>query len=292
MRNGQGVLFLKPEGYHNVEKQYYRGNFRSNLIDGHGHLYWPGSETLNYVGRFKAGLKHGRGILFNEQGIKVYHGAFREGKKDGRGELFGFLEGGDIISGVGSSNSSNNETNNQLPSSSSKLVRLYKGEFADDMKHGFGVAYYGASAKYIGRFECGQMSGVGVYCHPNGDRFEGMFFNNKSDGAGSFYEVSNSSSSSNSVVGSSIPSPPPTIVTTTSSSSPAVNNRAAIDGFGNGAIKSAFLATLETSSSSTTSITTATHAIWQGGRKIKDTNIPFVPSTADLPDYDGKVFEN
>ncbi len=32
------------------------------------------------------------------------------------------------------------------------------------------------------------MCGVGIYCHPNGDRFEGMFFGNKPDGPGSFYE--------------------------------------------------------------------------------------------------------
>ena len=32
------------------------------------------------------------------------------------------------------------------------------------------------------------MCGVGIYCHPNGDRFEGMFFSNKPDGPGSFYE--------------------------------------------------------------------------------------------------------
>lgn len=32
------------------------------------------------------------------------------------------------------------------------------------------------------------MSGIGVYVHPNGDRFEGMFLNNKPDGPGSFYE--------------------------------------------------------------------------------------------------------
>lgn len=34
----------------------------------------------------------------------------------------------------------------------------------------------------------GLMCGVGIYCHPNGDRFEGMFFSNKPDGPGSFYE--------------------------------------------------------------------------------------------------------
>ena len=34
---------------------------------------------------------------------------------------------------------------------------------------------------------------------------------------------------------------------------------------------------------------TGSHAVWQAGRKVKDTNFPFVPTSADLPDHDGKV---
>lgn len=74
------------------------------------------------------------------------------------------------------------------------------------------------------------MCGVGIYCHPNGDRFEGMFFGNKPDGPGSFYERDHYTGNH-----------------------------------------------------------TGNHAIWQGGRKVKDTNFPFVPTSADLPDHDGKV---
>jgi hypothetical protein len=33
--------------------------------------------------------------------------------------------------------------------------------------------------------DCATVSGI--YAHPNGDRFEGTFFNNKPDGLGSFY---------------------------------------------------------------------------------------------------------
>jgi hypothetical protein len=32
------------------------------------------------------------------------------------------------------------------------------------------------------------MAGLGIYCHPNGDRFEGLFYNNKLDGPGSYYQ--------------------------------------------------------------------------------------------------------
>ena len=64
----------------------------------------------------------------------------------------------------------------------------YKGEFSKDVRHGFGVAYFEEGHRYIGRYEAGGMSGIGMYVHPNGDRYEGAFYNNKPDGPGSFYQ--------------------------------------------------------------------------------------------------------
>lgn len=40
---------------------------------------------------------------------------------------------------------------------------------------------------YCGRFLEGAMSGIGIYVQPNGDLFEGHFYNNKPDGPGSRY---------------------------------------------------------------------------------------------------------
>lgn len=157
-RHGQGVLYYKPEGYMEVERQLYRGNFKNNQYNGHGTLYYAGTEVIAYIGRFKDGMRHGRGIEFDNQGNKIYQGIFREDKREGRGEEY--LDGG----------------------------LTYKGEFSNGLRHGFGVAYFPENSKYYGRYENNMMSGVGIYVHPNGDRFEGMFIANKPDGPGSFYE--------------------------------------------------------------------------------------------------------
>eukprot|EP01038_Epipyxis_sp_PR26KG_P015838 gene15838-21459_t len=157
-RVGQGVIFFKPEGYLQVERQLFRGSFKNNAYHGHGTLYWPGTDVIRYTGRFKTGMRHGRGIEFDNNGAKVYQGTFRDDRREGRGEEF--LDN----------------------------IRNYKGEFSENAKHGFGVAYFDNNSKYIGRFENNTMSGVGIFCHPDGNRFEGMFFNNKPDGPGSFYE--------------------------------------------------------------------------------------------------------
>lgn len=158
LRTGQGILFYKPEGYMQEERQLYRGSFKNGLYHGHGTLYFPGADVIAYIGRFKEGMKHGRGIEFDISGHKIYQGTFRDDKREGRGEEF------------------------------SEGLRTYKGEFMNNMRHGFGVAYYSEGSKYVGRYENNLMSGVGIYVHPDGNRFEGMFFNNKADGPGSFYE--------------------------------------------------------------------------------------------------------
>jgi ankyrin repeat protein len=51
MRQGQGVVYFKPEGYMQEEKQLYRGSFKNNLYHGHGTLYHIGSEHIAYIGR-------------------------------------------------------------------------------------------------------------------------------------------------------------------------------------------------------------------------------------------------
>lgn len=151
-RTGQGILCFKPEGYLSEEKILYRGGFKHGMYDGHGTLYWVGTEVIRYVGRFKFGKIHGRGVEFNRQGTMIYKGTFRDDNRDGRGEEF--AEG----------------------------VRVYKGEFANNNRHGFGIAYLAEGHRYIGRFENNAMGGLGIYCQPNGDRYEGMFYNNKPDG--------------------------------------------------------------------------------------------------------------
>lgn len=198
-RYGQGVLYFKPEGYLVEEKQLYRGSFKNNLYHGHGTLYYSGTESIAYIGRFKEGLRHGRGIEFDLQGKKIYSGTFREDKREGRGEEF------------------------------QENMKIYRGEFSNNVRHGFGIAYFPENSYYFGRYENGVMTGVGINCLSNGDRFEGMFINNKPDGPGSYYERD-----------------------------PYTGNF------------------------------TGQHAIFQLGRKIKDSNIPFTPTAVDLPDDTNK----
>ena len=147
--HGQGTLYW-PSNHKDpeLEKVEKKNNISAgvniirgidfNQADKLEHKESPNADPkLKYVGRFKDGLEHGRGMLFDSRGNKVYHGTFREGKKDGRGDLFEEVDGA--------------------------WTRTYKGEFTQDKQHGFGVAYYAEGHVFVGRFEDNVKAGVGVY---------------------------------------------------------------------------------------------------------------------------------
>lgn len=58
------------------------------MYEGQGLLYFVGTPTLKYKGRFKKGKMHGRGIEFNIKGEKEYQGNFKEGMREGKGEEY------------------------------------------------------------------------------------------------------------------------------------------------------------------------------------------------------------
>lgn len=186
-RTRQGTLYFKSEGYHEQEHILYAGSWKEDKYDGNGTLYFPGTETVCYVGRFKGGRRHGRGVEMDRQGRKVYSGGFRDDQREGRGEEFD-PEFGSEDSAV-SATTTDAITLTRLNSIAelSEPTLVYKGEFWRGEKHGFGVRYLPGGHKYIGRFDHDTMCGIGVYMHANGDRFEGMFVGNKLDGPGSMY---------------------------------------------------------------------------------------------------------
>ena len=184
-RTRQGTLYHKEEGYDEKEHILYTGSWKEDVYDGNGTLYYPGTDIICYVGRFKKGKRRGHGVEMDKQGRKIYSGGFRDDLRDGRGEEFdpSFGTEDNIISTA----STDAVTLPRLSSTSEEPKLVYKGEFQKGLRHGFGVSYLPAGHKYIGRFDNDSMCGIGVYLQANGDRYEGMFLGNRPDGPGSMY---------------------------------------------------------------------------------------------------------
>lgn len=186
-RTRQGTLYFKAEGYHELEHVLYTGSWKENLYDGNGTLYYPGTETVCYVGRFKAGRRHGRGMEMDHQGRKIYAGGFRDDLREGRGEEYDPSFGSE--DSALSATTADAATLTRLNSLAELVepVLIYKGEFSKGEKHGFGMRFLPGNNKYIGRFDHESMCGIGIYINSNGDRFEGMFVNNRLEGPASAY---------------------------------------------------------------------------------------------------------
>ena len=101
----------------------------------------------SYSGGCRNGLAHGQGVA---RGTAEYQGEFRNGLKHGNGVKT--WPWGD----------------------------RYEGGFANDRKNGKGMYVWGdnspwAGERYVGDYVADQRQGHGTYFWPNGDRFEGVW---------------------------------------------------------------------------------------------------------------------
>ena len=209
----------------------YRGRFKDDLYNGMGTLFWPETGHKRYVGLFKAGHQNGRGIEFDVNGIKVYKGSFRKGLRHGRGSEYAARVGGvgmsigsrsinnkssssntggssSNIVGSSSSSSSNSSSGSGSSSSSSgnttsgnttsgnttvatQVVCTYRGEWANNLKHGYGILYdhmEGLCHVFVGTFLDNEKTGIGIFYNAvDKSLFEGMFYQGQPNGHGSFY---------------------------------------------------------------------------------------------------------
>ena len=100
-----------------------------------------------YAGGCKNGLAHGDGVA---KGTAEYRGEFRKGMKDGKGvKTWPWGE-------------------------------RYEGGFAEDRRSGKGMYIWDAASpwageRYVGDYVADQRDGQGTYYWPNGDRFDGLW---------------------------------------------------------------------------------------------------------------------
>jgi hypothetical protein len=154
---------------------HFDGVITNGVRDGPGKLTWTNGDT--YVGDFKNGLRHGKGVYEEKKAGRRYEGAWVMSQKDGKGvETFA---NGDTYTGEYVSDMFNGE--GELVSKGGK----YKGAFKNGLKHGLGVMlFYKANARYEGFWREGRMDGKGLYSWADGKRHEGMWINGERSGLG------------------------------------------------------------------------------------------------------------
>lgn len=138
-----------------------------------------GPHLLNngsiYIGQWKEGLQHGKGVSFYPDG-SIYEGYWENGVPNGEGRFL--RENGNMYEG---------EIRNGSAFGQGKYFHhnggVYEGQFVDNEKNGQGVERFPDSSKYEGSFQKGERDGKGVFENSK-IRYEGDFVSGKMQGKG------------------------------------------------------------------------------------------------------------
>ena len=166
LREGNGIL------YYSDGKLLYRGQFQNDKFHGHGKFYWREGEY--YEGEFQNGLNHGKGTLYYKNGKIKYEGDFVNDKFEGKGKYY-YLNGhyyiGDFKNGL---------KHGKGTLFANKEKKIYDGEFRNGNFEGQGKYIYENGDYYIGEFKNGVCHGKGVECDKNGNKLsEGVWENDE-----------------------------------------------------------------------------------------------------------------
>ena len=152
--------------------------------NGKGAFIYP--SGAKYVGEFKEGKIHGKGILYFSNGDE-YNGNWVDHYRTGKGKMT-FKKGGQYI-GQFKKNKFNGQGKYTYPNGD-----LYYGEWIENIAEGEGEYVFTNGNVYVGKFKAGKFHGFGTMLYENGSYFEGQWANNKKEGPGTMYSSSGNTS--------------------------------------------------------------------------------------------------
>ena len=169
-REGKGMFkFSKDDKFCTM----YEGEFKNNLFDGQGKLYFKNGAIYN--GTFVKNKIEGYSRL-NEKTYE-YEGNFDGGRKKGMGKMI--YKNGDVYEGQFKNDMRNGSGTYKYADGST-----YVGNWVDDLKQGDGELQINDEGTYGGKFIEGMMQGEGKIKLKTGEVYQGQFYENNANGDG------------------------------------------------------------------------------------------------------------
>ena len=160
--------------------QYKETKEKTKIPHGNGEY---SARDFRYVGEFKDGKKHGRGLYTWANGDS-FNGDFADDLPNGKGQYL-FASGdeysGDIVAG---------RISGQGVYRTKGMDRI-EGSFVDAKANGRALYLFASGDRYEGEMAAGRLSGKGVYTTKGLDRIEATFRDGKADGEGICYFANN-----------------------------------------------------------------------------------------------------
>lgn len=147
---------------------------KGDCKNGYGSCVFPSGDK--YMGDFKQGQLHGKGILYYKDGDK-YIGNWDSGQRQGKGRMV-FSNGDEYLGDF---------KNNQIEGEGALTFangNRYEGQFLSGKPNGKGIFVYANNDRYEGWFASGQCEGQGTMFYGDGSVFDGAWMNNKRHGQG------------------------------------------------------------------------------------------------------------
>jgi len=166
----------------------YQGRWADNTYSGKGELRYPNGDV--YVGQFKGGKRHGKGVLTPASVINTLISGLDSASIATSAATTTALVAAscyykgewehDQIAGIGEVKQFH------IPiSEHSKVTGIYEGNTKNGIPWGTGgYCAYKDGSEYLGEWKQGKKNGVGVYIYTNLDKYEGKFVGNRRCGAG------------------------------------------------------------------------------------------------------------
>lgn len=186
--NSNSKIFCKENNFN------YEGDLVNNEPHGKGNLIYNNGDT--YFGDFLKGKKSGNGVeKFLRENLEIIaKGQYENGMLNGKG-ILKILEKENPNENNSKNNNLNNPNNNEINNNNNNNNPnsiIYKGEFRDNKKEGFGILET-LGQIYLGQFLSNEKDGVCMIYTSNKSVFRGQMKNGKKHGFGS-YQYTNGSS--------------------------------------------------------------------------------------------------
>lgn len=158
--NGEGK-FISSTGLE------YNGYWKNGSPHGLGTENYPNGKG-QFKGQYENGIKSGSGKVVFEDG-SVYEGSFVNDNIEGYGVLT--WPDDKIYHGLWKDNKMSGKGRMEWPNG-----MFYEGQYENDLKHGFGIFYYGKGKKlYAGFWKKGKFHGKGMARNEKGEEIQGVW---------------------------------------------------------------------------------------------------------------------
>ncbi|KAA3636424.1 MAG: peptidase C14 caspase catalytic subunit p20 [Bacteroidetes bacterium] len=147
---------------------------QGNCYNGYGTCVFP--SGAKYIGDFKNGKLHGKGIFYFSDGNK-YLGNWVNQYREGKGRMI--FKSGDEYFGEFKKNKFSGE-GVMIYANGNR----YEGTWTENKPAGYGIFVFVTGDRYEGNFLAGLYSGQGTMFYSDGSRYEGEWEENKRHGQG------------------------------------------------------------------------------------------------------------